>query len=88
MYIAGFGAPILVYTERRCPSIYFSTNEWEEARKVFYREMSGNKPDLLAIPMNASYDASVSQEQRNFIGAMAASPYYFAMPVTWTFVSG
>jgi hypothetical protein len=76
VYVANHAASILVYTERICPSIYFNTNETEDARKTFYYDMENHRPELLAIPLNGDYTRDVSAEQRNFLSRLAAKDYY------------
>jgi len=75
VYIANYASAILVYTERLCPSIYFSTNEGDRAKKIFYRQMDADKPDLLAVPLNNDYETNVSKEQRDYIRDLTSSWY-------------
>ena len=78
VYVANYAPAILVYTERLCPSIYFTTTETEKAKKTFYREMNENKPDLVAVPLCADYNTNVSAEQRTFIQNFVSSSDYRA----------
>ena len=75
VYVANHGASILVYSERVCPSIYFNTNETEDAKRTFYKEMDSDNPELVAIPLNADYSRDVSAEQRRYLANLVADRY-------------
>lgn len=68
---------VLVYTERRCPALYFSAGaEWETARHSFYHQISINTPDLIALPLNTGNEANVTAEQRDYMHNLANSAAY------------
>jgi hypothetical protein len=70
---------VLVYTERRCPALYFSAGaNWEAARLVFYQQLANRKPDLIALPLNAGNESNVSPEQREHLHSLAQSEAYRA----------
>jgi hypothetical protein len=68
---------VLVYTERRCPALYFSAGaEWAAARRSFYHQMTINQPDLIALPLNTGNEANVTAEQRDYMHNLARSAAY------------
>ena len=73
--IAGYGAAVQVYTERLSPSIYFNVTQTQRAKQIFMKEVYSNKPDMIAVPMFASYTQNVGSDLRLFINDMLEKNY-------------
>lgn len=71
-----YGAAIQVYTERLSPTFYFNTNEWPQAKTVFYRELREHKPGMVIIPLSEDYRQIVSGEMRSFIQGLVDTGGY------------
>jgi len=72
VYIAGYGAQVQAYSERRSPARYFSGNANIEELRENLRQ---NPPDLLLIPAYQQYREWIQMDQREWIAGLAEKNY-------------
>lgn len=75
VYIAGYGARVQVFSERRSPAIFFNVTQTKEAKQKIMQELQAHPPALIAIPAFSNYTAFVQPELRIFLADFAAKNY-------------
>ena len=75
VFIAGFAAIAQAYSERRSPSIYFNVTQTQLAKKIFFKEMNLNKPEMICVPAFPGYYVNVDPDIRSFINQMTGLQY-------------
>jgi hypothetical protein len=73
--VAGFGAQVQAYSERRSPTIYFNATQTRVAEKVFQRQVLAQEPDLILVPRFPEYSRDVDPMLRNFIDSLVLRDY-------------
>lgn len=75
LFVAGFGARVQLYAERRSPAIYFNVTQTSAAKKKMMQEIMISKPAIIAIPVFPEYALHVQEDIRRFIDNLAAIEY-------------
>jgi len=77
VYVAGYGAAVQVYTERISPTIYFNATQTQIAKERFFNDMQLNKPEMILVPLFASYKQYIGADMRAYVDRFVAKYYYF-----------
>ncbi|MDB5130558.1 MAG: hypothetical protein JWR02_307 [Mucilaginibacter sp.] len=77
VFVAGYGAQVQAYSERLSPTIYFNVTQTDMARRVFFKELSQNKPEMILVPLFPDYKQNVSLDLRQFVDTLVTHNYYF-----------
>jgi hypothetical protein len=75
VFVAGYGAQILSYSERISPTVYFNVTQTAVAKKRLFSDLSDHKPAMVLIPLSERYAGSVDPDIRNFMNEMVAGNY-------------
>ena len=75
VFVAGYGAQILSYSERISPTVYFNVTQTAVAKKRLFSDLSVHTPAMVLIPRSERYAGSVDPEIRSFINDMVAGNY-------------
>jgi len=73
VFVAGFGAQIQAYSERR--SVYFNEMQTPLANQKLFKDLEVNKPDMILMPLYPQYQAYIGPEVRNFVDSLVAGHY-------------
>jgi len=73
--VAGYGAIVQAYSERRSPSIYFNATQTEQASRVFASEIQRFPPRMVLVPVSDSYTREVGEDTRNAVSGLLANGY-------------
>jgi len=74
--VAGYGSQVQVYSERISPGIYFNATQTQIAKDRFYRDLSGNEPEMILVPLFPEYQQYIDADLRQYIGRLVAKDYY------------
>lgn len=77
VFVAGFGARVQAYAERRSPTIYFNVTQTNIAKQTLYNDLRVNKAALMVIPLFPEYKNYVQPEITTFIDSVAVANYRF-----------
>lgn len=77
VFVAGYGAQVQAYSERLSPTIYFNVTQTDMARRVFFKELPQNKPEMILVPLFPDYKQNVSPDLRQFVDTLVIHSYYF-----------
>lgn len=75
VFVAGYGAQILSYSERISPTVYFNVTQTAVAKKRLFSDLSDHKPAMVLIPLSERYAGSVDPGIRLFMNELVAGNY-------------
>jgi hypothetical protein len=75
VFVAGYGAQILSYSERISPTVYFNVTQTAVAKKRLFSDLSDHKSAMVLIPLSERYAGSVDPDIRLFINKMVQENY-------------
>lgn len=73
--VAGFGARVQLYSERRSPTIFFNVTQTVRAIDRLEKDISRNPPDMIIVPRFADYKTHVQENIRTMIDTMTTRQY-------------
>jgi hypothetical protein len=75
IYVAGYGARVQVFSERRSPALYFNVTQNENAKKTIMHDLQTSPPALVVVPAFGNYKDFVHQDLRDFLDQFVARNY-------------
>jgi len=75
--VAGYGAVVQAYSGRISPSVYFNITQTKRAQQRFVNDINDARPDMIVVPLFASYRQLVGAGIRNSIDDLVAKYYSF-----------
>ncbi|OCX50232.1 hypothetical protein BEL04_23265 [Mucilaginibacter sp. PPCGB 2223] len=76
VFIAGYSATPLLYSERLSPTIYFNATQTQLAKQTLYRDIALNKPGMILVPLFPEYKQYIDADLRNYIDRVVAKNYH------------
>ncbi|MDP9041449.1 MAG: glycosyltransferase family 39 protein, partial [Bacteroidota bacterium] len=77
VFVAGYCAEVMLYSERVSPSIYFNATQTLFAKKHLFVDLLSEEPAMILIPLSESYSTSVDSDIRLFIRGLVGRDYKF-----------
>jgi hypothetical protein len=74
--VAGYGAIVQAYSERRSPSIFFNATQTGRAASQFAVEINAYPSRMVLVPQSGNYKQEVRQEVREAVDQLVASGYH------------